>query len=152
MHRAKGLFLSIYIDHFRIFGREENIAPMWRKLGKNIDLQSPTELEGSIPLGIKHHELPAYDHQVRVQESRSHAALLLENSLAGGDSRGVEKLRRSSRFFQSSDFKCGCWGVFPASKHGRVTFEIIIMSRVLKVIWSPRAQNGLNRRKFQHRA
>ena len=38
VHRAKGLFLSVYVDDIKLAGKKQNIDPMWRVLNKEVDL------------------------------------------------------------------------------------------------------------------
>ena len=42
LHRKEGLFLSVFVDDIRIAGKKQNMAPMWKKLMKNVDLDEPT--------------------------------------------------------------------------------------------------------------
>ena len=35
----KGLFLSVYVDDIKMAERRQNMAPMWKKLLKNVDLE-----------------------------------------------------------------------------------------------------------------
>ena len=40
--RKKGLFLSVYVDDFKLAGKTENIKPTWKILMKDVDLGEPT--------------------------------------------------------------------------------------------------------------
>ena len=40
--RKQGLFLSVYVDDIIMAGRKQNMAPMWKKLMKNVDLDELT--------------------------------------------------------------------------------------------------------------
>ena len=53
MHYNKDqkLFLSIYADDFKLAGKRENIAPMWKKLKEFLTLDPPTEFHGGKYLG-----------------------------------------------------------------------------------------------------
>ena len=42
VHRAQGFFLSVYVDDIKIAGKRQKMAPMWKKLMKNADLDEPT--------------------------------------------------------------------------------------------------------------
>ena len=42
VHRKQGLFLSVYVDGIKMAGRQQNMAPMWKKLMKHVDLDEPT--------------------------------------------------------------------------------------------------------------
>ena len=51
-HGAKQLFLSCYVDDFRMAGKKENVAPMWDSLRKEgIDLGPPVPLKQNVYLG-----------------------------------------------------------------------------------------------------
>ena len=41
VHREKGLFLSVYVDHIKKSGKKQNMALMWKKLMKNVDIDKP---------------------------------------------------------------------------------------------------------------
>ena len=42
VHRKQGLFLSKHEDNIKMAGENQNMAPMWKKLMKNVDLDPPT--------------------------------------------------------------------------------------------------------------
>ena len=42
VHRAKGLFLSVYVDDIKLTGKKQNINPKWKVLNKEVDLGEPT--------------------------------------------------------------------------------------------------------------
>ena len=41
VHRKEGLFSSVYVDDIKMAGRKQNMAPMWKKLMKLVDLGEP---------------------------------------------------------------------------------------------------------------
>ena len=51
VNKEKKLFLSIYVDDFKMAGKSCNIAPMWEKLKKSIELEEPVPLEENVYLG-----------------------------------------------------------------------------------------------------
>ena len=51
VHKAKKLFLSIYVDDIKLAGIKENLAPMWKLLGSKLDLDPPTLMIGQVYLG-----------------------------------------------------------------------------------------------------
>ena len=54
-HRAKQLFLSCYVDDYKMAGKKENIAPMWDSLQKEgIGLEPPVPLNQKVYLGCGH--------------------------------------------------------------------------------------------------
>ena len=51
VHRAKGLFLSVYVDDIKLAGKKQNIDPMWKVLNKEVDLGQPTSFFDHVYLG-----------------------------------------------------------------------------------------------------
>ena len=47
----KQLFLSVYVDDFKMAGNKANLKPMWEQLGQHIDLEPPVILDGNTYLG-----------------------------------------------------------------------------------------------------
>ena len=42
VHRKQGLFVSVNVDDIRMAGKKHNMAPMWKKMMKNVDVDEPT--------------------------------------------------------------------------------------------------------------
>ena len=58
VHRKQQIFLSGYVDDYKMAGKKANIAPMWAALKKaGIDLEDPVPLCNNIYLGCTQHEL-----------------------------------------------------------------------------------------------
>ena len=57
VHREKKLFLEIYVDDFHMAGRKDNLAPMWAKLGRIIDLDPPVPFNGNTYLGCTQYDI-----------------------------------------------------------------------------------------------
>ena len=66
VHRKLGLFLSVYVDDFKLAGRAENLQTGWDLIRKHLRLDPPTPLgdylgcgqkEVNIPKGILHERL-----------------------------------------------------------------------------------------------
>ena len=51
VHREKGLFLSVYVDEFKLVGKKQNIDPMWKVLNKEVDLGETTSFLDHVYLG-----------------------------------------------------------------------------------------------------
>ena len=51
VHRQKGLFLSVYVDDFKLAGKNQNLDPMWKVLNKEVDLGEPTSFLDHVYLG-----------------------------------------------------------------------------------------------------
>ena len=41
VHRKQKLFLSVYVDDIKMARKKQNLAPMWNKLMKNVDIDEP---------------------------------------------------------------------------------------------------------------
>ena len=51
VNKSKKLFLSIYVDDFKMAGDAQNIAPMWKRLGEKLELEPPVSMDGNVYLG-----------------------------------------------------------------------------------------------------
>ena len=56
VHRKQGLFLSVYVDDIKMAGKKQNVAPMWKKLMKNVDIDEPTSFLDHVYLGCTQRE------------------------------------------------------------------------------------------------
>ena len=50
VHRAKGLFLSVYVDDINLVGKKQHINPMWKVLNKEVVLGEPTSFLDHVQL------------------------------------------------------------------------------------------------------
>ena len=55
-HRKQGLFLSENVDDIKMVGQKQNMAPMWKKLMKNVDTDEPTPFLDHVCLGCTQRE------------------------------------------------------------------------------------------------
>ena len=51
VHRAKGLFLFMYVDDIKLAGKKQNIVPMWKVLNKEVDVGEPASFLDHVYLG-----------------------------------------------------------------------------------------------------
>ena len=51
VHRARGLFLSVYGDDINLAAKTENIEPTWTSLMRDVDLGEPTSFLDHVNLG-----------------------------------------------------------------------------------------------------
>ena len=79
VHKAMQLFLSVYVDDYKMAGEKEHLGPMWRRLGAKLDLEPPVSFGSSVYLGLNQREIPPPMDLVR------HKAELLESILKPGD-------------------------------------------------------------------
>ena len=56
VHRKQGLFLSVYVDDINMAGKKQNMALMWKKLMKNVDIDEPTSFLDHVYLGCTQRE------------------------------------------------------------------------------------------------
>ena len=52
VNRERGLFLSVYVDDFKVAGKKQNIDPMWKVLVKEVDLGEPTSFLDHVYFGL----------------------------------------------------------------------------------------------------
>ena len=57
-HPEYKLFLSVYVDDFKMAGKKSSLAPMWEKLQKVLDLDPPVKMDGSTYLGCRQKDIP----------------------------------------------------------------------------------------------
>ena len=58
MHREKQLFLSGYVDDYKMAGKAQNIPAMWKALiAAGLDLEPPVPLHSNVYLGCGQREL-----------------------------------------------------------------------------------------------
>ena len=62
--RAKGLFLSVYVDDIKLAGKTENTKPTWKDLMKDVDLGEPTSFLDHVNLGCTQRECKISDEIV----------------------------------------------------------------------------------------
>ena len=54
--RARGTFLSVYVDEIKLAGKKQNIDPMWKIFMKDVDLGEPTSFLDHVCLGCTERE------------------------------------------------------------------------------------------------
>ena len=65
VHRKQSLFLSVNVDDIRMAGQNQNLAPTWRKLMKDVDLDEPTSFLDRVFLGCTQRECKSNEHIVK---------------------------------------------------------------------------------------
>ena len=61
VNRARGLFLSVFVDDIKLAGKTENIEPTWKILMKDVDLGEPTSFLDHEDLGCTQRECKISD-------------------------------------------------------------------------------------------
>ena len=56
VHGRRTLFLSVSVDDIKMAGKKQNLAPMWKKLMKNVDIEKPTSFLDHVYLGCAQRE------------------------------------------------------------------------------------------------
>ena len=51
VHRKQKLFSSVHVDVIKMAGKQQNLAPMKKKLMKNVDIEKPTSFLDHVYLG-----------------------------------------------------------------------------------------------------
>ena len=57
LHPKDKLFLSVYVDDFKLVGKQANIKPMWAKIRKYIELDPETPMVDRVYLGCTQREV-----------------------------------------------------------------------------------------------
>ena len=70
MHRGKQLFLSVYVDDFKMAGLAKNIPQAWNELGKYLELEPATEFHGGTYLGQTQYNVEVDQYLVQAQTKR----------------------------------------------------------------------------------
>ena len=76
VHRKEGLFLSVYVDDIQMAGRQENVAPMGKKLMELVDLDEPTSFLDHVYLGCTQRECKPNDDIV------NHCRVMFESRIS----------------------------------------------------------------------
>jgi hypothetical protein len=58
-HTEEKLFLSVYVDDFKMAGNKANLAKMWKKLGTLLELEPPTPFDENVYLGCGQQNIEA---------------------------------------------------------------------------------------------
>ena len=61
VHRKQKLFLSVCVDDIKMAGTKQNLAPMWEKLMKDVDILEPTKFLDHVYLGCTQRECKPND-------------------------------------------------------------------------------------------
>ena len=69
---VKQLFLSVYVDDFKMAGNAENLPLMWQELGKCIDLEPSVPLDGNVYLGCGQSDVVTDEALVSEKETLIH--------------------------------------------------------------------------------
>ena len=64
---TKQLSLSVYVDDLKMAGPKANLSPMWKEIGKHINLDPPTSFDKSVYLGCCQYDCPPTADKVQSQ-------------------------------------------------------------------------------------
>ena len=56
-NKKEQLYLSVYVDDFKMAGNAKNLKTMWQRLSKSLDLEPPVPLDGNVYLGCGQREI-----------------------------------------------------------------------------------------------
>ena len=65
VHRQKQLFLSVYVDDFRMAGKKENLAPMYEVLRNILELEDAVPSYENMYLGCNQRNIKFHETIVR---------------------------------------------------------------------------------------
>ena len=85
VNKEKQLFLSVYVDDFKMAGKASNITPMWKVLGRDLELDPPVTSTKAVYLGCA--QAPWIPDAGMVQNKQLfYKSLYNPKPVAGGDS------------------------------------------------------------------
>ena len=87
----QGIFLSVYVDDVKMDGKKQNMAPMWKKLLKHVDLDEPTSFLDHVFLGCTQRECKP--NEIINEEYRK----MFESQVSAGATEKVPGWRKTSR-------------------------------------------------------
>ena len=90
-HRKHRLFLSVYVDDIERTRKKQNMAPMWKKLVKNVDLDEPTSFLDHVYLGCTQRECKP--NEIIIEEYRK----MFESLFSAGTTEKVTRVGKASR-------------------------------------------------------
>ena len=67
-HPTDKMYLSVYVDDFKLAGKKENIPKTWAALKQFLNLDPPTPFHNSVYLGCCQYEYHVTDDEIRIQE------------------------------------------------------------------------------------
>ena len=65
VHRQMKLFLSVYVDDFKMAGNKDNLNKMWKILQKTLDLEPPVPMNGNVYLGCTQKDMEPPEKEVQ---------------------------------------------------------------------------------------
>ena len=74
VHKELGLFLSVYVDDFKMAGRAASLLKMWKILGTRMELDPPTPMIGNTYLGCGQIDATPEPRMVAARSTLFHAA------------------------------------------------------------------------------
>ena len=89
MHASLGILLSVYVDDFRMVGKKGTLAPMWAQLRTHLDIDPPTDLDGSVYLCVKMHHVPP-DMSIVSEKRNMYQSLFRQQDVSTGQRSGNE--------------------------------------------------------------
>ena len=95
MHKSQQLFLSVYVDDFKMAGKKENLAPMWTALRKRLELDPETPMNNSVYLGCGQRNVQV-PPSIQQEKSRFFQEILGNSRDENEDSTMQQKRKKSS--------------------------------------------------------
>ena len=88
-HADDRLFLSVYVDDFKMAGLKTNLSSMWSRIRKVIDLDDPVPLNGSTYLGCRQDTVRVTPE---VQKAIDHQRELYQRTFRAGHMHSQQKV------------------------------------------------------------
>ena len=82
VHRRQGLFLSEHVDDIKMAGTKQSMAPVWKKVMKNVDLDEPTSFLDHVYLRCTQRDCASNDSLVK--QCKEMCLLEVQNNFLDG--------------------------------------------------------------------
>ena len=102
VHREKGLFLSVYVDDFKLAGKKQYINRMWKVMNKEVDLGEPTSFLDHVYLGCTQRQCQISKDILDNYRTKS------ESRISSGSNWKITMLGKSSYFFVVLQYGRSC--------------------------------------------
>ena len=123
MHKQKKLFLSVYVDDFKMAGDASQLKDMWARLGKRFDLDPPTPLHKTVYLGNQQVNVEVPDSVIQERSTQIHEILNKHSRLSPKNTERQSKQEETPAATKAHDPQPTVRGVRASSKSSKKAFR-----------------------------
>ena len=141
-NRARGLFLSVYVDDIKMVGKKQNLDPMRKILMKEVDLGEPTLFLDHVYLGFTQRECQI--SRDIVDNYRNTIPPEINSNDFGGfwsklaDSNSIFVVAEILFFFERFEYWCDQSSfIHNAAVHVHVLWPVCTHAIPFRILWRP---------------